>query len=177
MKTHCAYSALLTSPHLLREELDTIEDAMFEVKRQGSYRYDTPTRGGQNGRKKESHSKSWITINSHYLMHSKIFTKRFGVPKSTWVFFFESELGFLKRFHDRHKNGISEGMAMLNFYWDSVICFFLLGDIKRPKQFNSWSALCIDTPVKLKDGCFAIIETIYSYRFFVCHRKESVGHS
>jgi hypothetical protein len=37
--------------------------------------------------------KFWITINSHYMTHTALNTMRFGVPRCTAVFAFESFLG------------------------------------------------------------------------------------
>jgi hypothetical protein len=60
-----------------------------------------------------THDKEWITINSHYMTQTQLNTERFGVPRSTAVFAFESELGFMKTWDSQHKNGISEGGSML----------------------------------------------------------------
>jgi hypothetical protein len=53
---------------------------------------------------------SWISINSHIVLHASECILRFGVPRYTWTFCFEGYLGNLKRSIKTRMNGKSEGM-------------------------------------------------------------------
>ena len=77
-------------------------------------------------------NESWITINSHIISHTEHYVKRFGVCRASWVFSMESQLGIMKRYLDKHRNGVSEGYAMLRNFWLTIACYYLLKKIKRP---------------------------------------------
>ncbi len=67
------------------------------------------------------HEKHWVSINTHYNTHTALNTERFGIPRNTAVFAFESLLGSHKRWLQQHKNGISEGKAIMNQCWAEII--------------------------------------------------------
>jgi hypothetical protein len=115
-------------------ELLDAQNMIREIQKIGLQLYSTP----QGSR----WDKFWITINSHYMTHTALNTKRFGVPRCTAVFAFESflgitfydtkqlflissyvsfKLGILKRYNQRHKNGKSEGAAMVRQYWRNTL--------------------------------------------------------
>jgi hypothetical protein len=72
------------------------------------------------------YEKEWITINSHYMAHTELNIQRFGIPRNTAVFAFESNLGYHKRWNSHHKNGISEGKAMMTQAWAEIMTDLIL---------------------------------------------------
>ncbi len=112
----------------------------------------------------DSYDVYWLSINSHIMTHTDDFVKRFGSLRNTWVFSFESLLGGLKRYSQRHKNGRSEGAAMLKNFWDRVSVVFLLAVHEKagPKLFLTpfESSLIPGRVVEMVDGSFFQIKSI-----------------
>jgi hypothetical protein len=83
---------------------------------------------------KSDHEKVWVTVNSHYGCHYRLYVHRFGVLRNTWVFAYESALGAHKRFIDRHRNGVSEGGSMLRHVWRNYYCNFLVPGLQKKRH-------------------------------------------
>ena len=122
---------IMTSSDISSADLDNAALLFHQIKHQGAFLYTNQD---------HERSVSWITINSHVLSHTKMNTQRWGCPVYSWVFAFESQLGILKRYLDLHRNGVSEGFAMLKYFWRLVNCSYLLGKI-------------CTTPIKYKTVC------------------------
>ena len=111
-----------------------------------------------------SHDKEWITINSHYMNHTKLATFRSGVPRATAVFAFESELGFLKTWNANHKNGISEGSSMFKYIWTQGV----VGMIIEADNFNRGEVYIPPTMDHFKKGKVVSIEIdLEEFEFYI----------
>jgi hypothetical protein len=102
LKLHCRYVRKLVQPTLTDDELDEIMDCMLEVRKRGSVLY-------HDNAPEQKYFKGFLTINSHYLTHTKLQTELYGVPRNQWVFIYESVLGRFKKYLEGHRNGKSEG--------------------------------------------------------------------
>lgn len=53
--------------------------------------------------------KTWLSLNSHLMMHVVQYTEMYGSPRNVWVSSCESILGRMKRLLQQHRNAISAG--------------------------------------------------------------------
>jgi hypothetical protein len=145
LKIHSKVSRILTKPSISKDEVQFCYQKLFDIRRKGLQFY-----GEGNDL---LHPKSWITINTHYLQHVDVFIDRFGPLKATWVYSFESLLGYFKRYLDRHSNGKSEGISMLQFFWTRVACEVGSCSIKKPK-YNPLKDLIRGSIVQLRNSTY-----------------------
>jgi hypothetical protein len=152
---------LLSSKELTNAELKRAKQLYLKAKRIGAFYYP------QFGEVHE-YSKTWITANSHYMSHVDDFTYKFGVPRNTWVFVFESCNEFLKRYLDAHRNGKSEGASMLTFWWRLVGCSFFLenagGNILKEDALLRKTGRIL----RLKDHRVVVLERILQEQKLQC---------
>jgi hypothetical protein len=102
---HVRYASILCQHRITTEELREADSLVYEVNRCGTAFYPQ----NKDADPATAHKKSWITIKSHLMTHMKLYIQRFGVPRNTWVFAFESALCIFKRYQKNHRNGKSEG--------------------------------------------------------------------
>ncbi len=114
LNSHIAYSAILTKKSIFGIDLPRVEAEIFGVRRRGLELY--PEASRQEEAEQETHRKTWVTINSHYMTHFPEYIRRFGVPRNTWVFAFENFLKGLRRYYVRHMSGKSDGMIYLTYF-------------------------------------------------------------
>jgi hypothetical protein len=102
LKKHSCYFRQMCLFELTNDQLEEMMDTMLDVRRRGFNMY-------PDNRDEVRYFKGYLTINSHYLLHTPLFTELYGVPRHYWVFAYESLLGNLKQYLERHRNGKSEG--------------------------------------------------------------------
>ncbi len=142
IRRHSKATNLLLQHKVTRENILLAQDYLFQVKKEGRALY------GTNNDLMGGEMKTWLTINSHYILHLKRNIEAFGSIRATWVFPFESELGVLKRWLAVHGNGESEGTAMLLYFWGNAAIQLLSNSIVLPT--NPW-LFKVGQIIQLKD--------------------------
>lgn len=149
MIKHCFIIRTLSQPNISVEELQKCQETIFEIQRRGLQLYSIKTN--------TTHDKDWITINSHYMQHTTMNTKRFGCPRITAVFAFESVLGIVKKWNLFHKNGISEGANMLNALWSKSITSLIVPTQNESRDYK-FERLKPNTVISYSDDLFFKVE-------------------
>lgn len=103
---HSNYHKILVKHEISREEVNSLHEPLFNIRRKGKDLYTDD---------------NWITTNSHLVLHFPLNIERFGGIRNTWVYSFESQMGILKRWIMDHRNNTSEGLTMMQFIWRLIL--------------------------------------------------------